>query len=96
MAKQTVRDVIGEPHGWSNCVSDEQVATPAVSGAIILDVFSTANELSIHWRAESGFETLSVFRINDPQVQAGLVDALIPGTCLFEALDKPLGMTLQN
>ena len=51
MAKQTVRDVIGEPNGWSNCVSDEPVAGPAVSGAVILDVFSTVNEISIHWPA---------------------------------------------
>jgi len=93
MAKQTVRDVIGEPRVWSNCVSDEQVATPAVSGAIILDVFSTANEISIHWRADSGFETLSVFRIGDPQVQVGLVNALIPGMLLLEALDSPLSMS---
>jgi len=90
MAKQTVRDVIGEPHGWTNCVSDEQVATPAVSGAIILDVFSTANEISIHWRAESGFQTLSVFKVGNPQVQVGLVNALIPGMLLLEALDKTL------
>jgi len=93
MAKQTVRDVIGEPRGWTNCVSDEQVATPAVSGAIILDVFSTANEISIHWRAASGFQTLSVFNVSNPQVQAGLVNALIPGMLLFEALDKPLALS---
>lgn len=93
MAKQTIRDVIGEPHGWSNCVSDELVATPAVSGAVILDVFSTVNEISIHWRADSGFETLSVFKISDPQVQLGLVNALLPGMFLLEALDTPIGMT---
>ncbi len=93
MAKQTVRDVIGEPHGWSNCVSDAQVATPAVSGAVILDVFSTANEISIHWRADTGFETLSVFRISDPRIQAGLVASLMPGMFLLEALEKPLGLS---
>jgi hypothetical protein len=91
MAKRTVRDVIGEPHHWSNCVSDEQVARPAVNGALILDVFSAANEISIHWRADSGFETLSTFRIGNPEIQADLVDALMPGTSLLDALDKPLG-----
>ena len=91
MAKRTVRDVIGEPHSWLNCVSDEQEAKPAVSGARIVDVFSAANEISIHWRADSGFETLSTFRIGNPEVQADLVDALMPGTSLLEALDKPIG-----
>jgi hypothetical protein len=93
MAKQTVRDIIGEPDDWSNCVSDEAVAKPAVSGAMILDVFSTANEISIHWRADSGFETLSVFKISDPRIQTGLVRALRPGTFLLEALDRPLERT---
>lgn len=93
MAKQTVRDVIGEPNDWLNCVSDELVATPAVSGAVILDVFSTAHEISIHWRADSGFETLSVFKIGNPQVQACLANALQPGIYLMEALDMPIGAT---
>lgn len=91
MAKRTVRDVIGEPNSWSNSVSDELVARPAVSGALILDVFAAANEISIHWRADSGFETLSVFKIGNPEIQAGLVDALMPGTDLLDALDKPIG-----
>jgi len=92
MAKKTVHDVIGEPNGWSNCVSDELVATPAVNGATIVDVFSTANEISIYWRANSGFETLSIFRISDPKIQEGLVNALTPGRFLLEALDAPLRM----
>ena len=92
MAKQTVRDVIGHPTEWLNCISDEPVAIPAVSGAQIVNVFSTTNEISVHWRAESGFETLSVFRISDPQIQAGLVTALIPGMFLLEALETPLGL----
>ena len=56
MDKQTVRDVIGEPEDWSNSVSDEPVTLPVVSGAIILNVFSTLNEVSIHWLGETGFE----------------------------------------
>lgn len=92
MAKQTVRDVIGDPNHWLNCVSDEVVATPAVSGAVILDVFSTANAISVHWRADSGFETLSVFKISDPRIQVGLANALLPGMFLLEALDMPLGL----
>jgi hypothetical protein len=93
MAKQTVRDVIGEPNGWSNCVSDELVATPAVNGATIVDVFFfAANEISIYWRANSGFETLSIFRISDPKIQEGLVNALTPGRFLLEALGAPLRM----
>jgi len=91
MAKRTVRDVIGEPRHWSNCVSDEQVARPAVNGALILDVFAAANEISIHWRADSGFEMLSTFRIGNPDIQAHLVGALMPGSSLLEALDKPIG-----
>ena len=93
MAKRTVRDIIGEPNNWSNCVSDELVATPAVSGAVILDVFSTANAISVHWRADSGFETLSVFKIRDPQIQVSLVNALMPGMFLLDALDTPIGFT---
>ncbi len=92
MAKQTVRDVIGHPSDWLNCISDEPVARPAVSGAQIVNVFSTTNEISVHWRAESGFETLSVFRISDPRIQASVVTALIPGMFLLEALETPLGM----
>jgi hypothetical protein len=91
MAQRTVREVIGEPHSWSNCVSDEQVARPAAHGALILDVFSAANVVSIHWRADSGFETLSVFRVGNAEIQADLVGALMPGTSLLEALDKPVG-----
>ena len=91
MDKQTVRDVIGEPEGWSNSVSDEPVTLPVVSGAIILNVFSNLNEVSIHWLGETGFETLSVFQIADQTMRESVVTALKPGQSLLEALGALLG-----
>ncbi len=83
---QTVRDVIGEPEHWSNCISDHPESMPHVNGAIILEVFSTANEIKLYLRGENGFETLSVFQVNDSTIRQGLVNALRPGTSIREAL----------
>lgn len=90
MEMRTVRDVIGDPEQWSNCVSDEPERMPDVSDATILDVFSNANEIAVHLRAAAGSETLSVFRIHEPADREGLVKALRPGRKLSEALAAPM------
>ena len=87
---QTVRDIIGEPEDWSNCITDEPEAMPYVNGAIIVDVFSTANEIAVHLRGETGFETLSVFQIENSTIREGLVKALKPGQSICEALGTPI------
>ena len=83
---QTVRDVIGEPEHWSNCITNQPEAMPYVNGAIILEVFSTFNEIKLHLRGENGFETLSVFQVPDSTIREGLVKALSPGKSIREAL----------
>ena len=61
MKTRTVRDVIGEPEQWSNCIADEPEPMPYVNGDRILDVFGNTRALAIHLKGEAGSETLSVF-----------------------------------
>ena len=90
MKMRTVRDVIGEPEQWSNCLSDEPEAMPYVNGDKILDVFANARELAIYLRGEAGTETLSVFEIADGALRESLVKALKPGAKIREVLDTAI------
>ncbi len=90
MKMRTVRDIIGEPEQWSNCISDEPEAMPYVNGAKIIDVFANSRELAIHLRGEAGTETLSVFEITDAAVRETLVKALKPGAKIRDVLDTPI------
>ena len=90
MKMRTVRDIIGDPEQWSNCISDEPEAMPHVNGAMILDVFANSRELAIHLRGEAGTETLSVFEITEAAVRETLVNALKPGAKIRDVLDTPI------
>ncbi len=86
----TVRDVIGDPTTWSNCVSDEPEPLPDLNTATVVDVFVSASEMRVYMNGSRGSQALAIFQISDATAREHLVAAFQPGRKVHEALATPI------
>src|SRR5688572_24480115 len=56
-----VRDVLGEPEAWANCISDGGGGVADMRSAVILDVFVKQQHIALYIQGQDGGETLASF-----------------------------------
>ena len=83
---ETVRDVLGEPESWPNSMNGECHGLPNMEGATISDVIAFGNEVAVHTLGGADGPTFSVFLIEDENLRARMLRALIPGAPVHEAV----------
>ena len=89
MGEKCVRDVIGEPEAWANCITDEP-SQPDLRRHIIVDVFLSGKQLALYTLDADGSEALSLFNLDGRDTQERLLRALRPGLTVEEAVASPI------
>ena len=85
-----VRDVLGEPEAWANCISDEASGVPDMRSAVILDVFVKQQHIFLYIQGQDGGETLAIFFIEDQDLREKIAEALRTAVEVLEALQTSL------
>ncbi len=91
MNTRTVRDVIGEPESWSNCMRGDREGIRNMAGATISEVITLGQEVAVHTKGASCGDTFSVFVIEDPEVRERTVRALRLGAEVHDAVAAAIG-----
>jgi hypothetical protein len=90
MQARTPRDLFGNPNNWQNQISDGMDWMPDMEAATILDFFIAGNQVAVYTRSVEGVEALATFFVDDPGLRERLANALLPGSLLQEALERPI------
>src|SRR5688572_21428124 len=85
-----VRDVLGEPEAWANCISDGGGGVADMRSAVILDVFVKQQHIALYIQGQDGGETLASFFIEDQDLREKVDEALRTAAEVVEALQALL------
>ena len=90
MSAKILRDLFGDPNGWTNQISDGLDWMPDMNEATIVDVFVSGNQVAIYTRSAEGIRALSVFCVDDQDLRVRAANALAPGANVHEAMAFPI------